>query len=119
MSRPFAAHAVTIGNLLDGTYALRVPVFQRDYAWTTLEAGQLLDDVITALRMGESGDDAEPADYFIGAIVLLEAKDPSSEPDGANATTAAHHEIIDGLVDWLGDRAVHDFGFSSCGDSRR
>ncbi len=97
MSTPFAAQAVTIGSLLSGDYALRVPVFQRDYAWTVVEAGQLLDDVLAALQIGETGNDAEQSDYFIGAIVLLQ----SSEPPDANAAGAGvpepRHDIIDGL----------------------
>ncbi|MEZ5854600.1 MAG: DUF262 domain-containing HNH endonuclease family protein [Hyphomicrobiaceae bacterium] len=97
MSTPFAAKAVTIGQLLDGNYALRVPVFQRDYAWTTNEAGQLLDDIIAALRIGEAGDDTEPSDYFIGAIVLLEATDAAVTAAEPKADAPRHHEIIDGL----------------------
>ncbi len=52
-------------------YLFRIPPYQRPYAWTTDEAGELLDDLMTALGDGQPSD--QPP-YFLGSIVLI--KDP-------------------------------------------
>lgn len=46
-----------------------MPCYQRPYSWTTVEAGQLLEDVLSAAGVGVGF--AEP-DYFLGAILLLD-----------------------------------------------
>lgn len=53
-------------------YLFRIPSYQRPYAWTTEQASELLDDVMTAC--GDSGDVADASPYFLGSIVLI--KDP-------------------------------------------
>ncbi len=46
-------------------YLFEIPLYQRPYAWTTEEVGELLDDLLFAV---ETGDDAP---YFLGSIVLI------------------------------------------------
>ena len=53
-------------------YLFHIPDYQRPYAWTTDQAGELLDDLLTA--MVENGD----SPYFLGSIVLI--KDPGTAP---------------------------------------
>lgn len=53
-------------------YLFRIPSFQRPYAWTTEQASELLDDILTACP--ESGEVADASPYFLGSIVLI--KDP-------------------------------------------
>lgn len=53
-------------------YLFRIPSYQRPYAWTTEQTGELLDDLATAC--GEVGDVANASPYFLGSVVLI--KDP-------------------------------------------
>lgn len=76
--RQLEAHQYPLGKIFSSDYDFRIPDYQRPYAWSTEEAGQLLADLVDALERAE----AEP--YFLGSIVLV--KDPISP--GA--------EVIDG-----------------------
>lgn len=49
-------------------YVFNIPSYQRPYAWTTEQAGQLLDDLIECLG---NGDPSELSPYFLGSIVLI------------------------------------------------
>ncbi len=53
-------------------YLFSIPSYQRPYAWTTEQAGELLSDVSTACPDAGKVDEASP--YFLGSIVLI--KDP-------------------------------------------
>lgn len=53
-------------------YLFSIPAYQRPYAWTTEQAGELLDDIRTACGVTGAIPDASP--YFLGSIVLI--KDP-------------------------------------------
>jgi hypothetical protein len=60
-----------LSKVFSDDFAFEIPHYQRPYAWSTDEAGELLDDLATAL----GDDDEEPIDeippYFLGCIVLL------------------------------------------------
>lgn len=53
-------------------YVFRIPTYQRPYAWTTEQTGELLDDIRTACGTSEKPEDQSP--YFLGSVVLI--KDP-------------------------------------------
>jgi hypothetical protein len=53
-------------------YIFRIPSYQRPYAWTPDQAGQLLDDLLDSLDEDDAPGDLSP--YFLGSIVLI--KDP-------------------------------------------
>jgi hypothetical protein len=55
-------------------YLFSIPSYQRPYAWTTEQAGELLSDVSGACGPTGKVDDLSP--YFLGSIVLI--KDPQS-----------------------------------------
>ncbi|MGD9806873.1 MAG: DUF262 domain-containing protein [Hyphomicrobiaceae bacterium] len=82
---------MTIGEMLGSHLRLSVPGYQRPYAWTAHQAAQLLDDILLAIDdpAPSCTDDGNGSDYFLGAVVLMEA-----EP---SARTSATHEIVDGL----------------------
>jgi Protein of unknown function DUF262 len=63
-------------------YLFRIPSYQRPYAWTTEQASELLDDLVTAC--GDAGEVADQPPYFLGSIVLI--KSPT-EPEA---------EVVDG-----------------------
>jgi hypothetical protein len=53
-------------------YVFRIPSYQRPYAWTTEQAGELLSDILTAC--GDAGKPEDQSPYFLGSVVLI--KDP-------------------------------------------
>lgn len=86
---------MTLGELLGGNFRLTVPGYQRAYSWTTDHAGQLLDDLLTAMdEIGESD-----GDYFLGTVVLMET--PTADACGGDGSRSsaqsATHEVVDGL----------------------
>lgn len=70
-------HTIEAGEkpLLDifcDKYLFSIPSYQRPYAWTTEQTGELLSDISDAC--GERGDVDDQSPYFLGSIVLI--KDP-------------------------------------------
>ncbi|MBI5162754.1 MAG: DUF262 domain-containing protein [Magnetospirillum sp.] len=74
MKQTIQAQEKELKRIFSDDYLFRIPTYQRPYAWTNEQAGDLLDDLLTAL----GDDDGEPLDevapYFLGSIVLI--KDP-------------------------------------------
>jgi hypothetical protein len=66
-----------IGDVFSDEFRFSIPRYQRPYAWTTEQAGEMLDDLLAAA--GEDGvTDREP--YFLGSIVLVKTEgDPRAE----------------------------------------
>ncbi|MDX2158648.1 MAG: DUF262 domain-containing HNH endonuclease family protein [Hyphomicrobiaceae bacterium] len=94
MQAPFSSRCLTLAELLGDAHNLRIPDYQRGYAWTPTEAGQLLDDILQANDEASSSC-ADPADaYFLGAIVLMET---DAAEDDASEASAVAHDIVDGL----------------------
>ena len=58
-------------------HLFEIPFYQRPYAWTTDEVGELLEDLLFAMKRGDD------VPYFLGSIVLVKA-------DGADS------KVIDG-----------------------
>ena len=65
-------------RIFSDDYLFTIPDYQRPYAWTTDQTGDLLEDLLTA--MTTDGD----VPYFLGSIVLI--KDPGD----------ARAEVVDG-----------------------
>ncbi|MEZ5816512.1 MAG: DUF262 domain-containing HNH endonuclease family protein [Hyphomicrobiaceae bacterium] len=97
MFRPFNASCMTIGELLGGEMRFAIPGYQRAYAWTAVQAAQLLDDILLALdeTPASSGKLKPEDDYFLGAVVLMQVDRNGQASDAA--PVAATHEIVDGL----------------------
>jgi uncharacterized protein with ParB-like and HNH nuclease domain len=67
-----------IQKVFSNDFVFTIPLYQRPYAWTTEQAGELLEDLITSLGDGkEPIDDVNP--YFLGSIVLIKEKE--DKPD--------------------------------------
>ena len=67
-----------IKKVFSNDFVFTIPLYQRPYAWTTEQAGELLEDLITSLGDGkEQIDDLNP--YFLGSIVLI--KENVDKPD--------------------------------------
>ena len=58
-----------LGRVFSDDYVFEIPEYQRPYAWTTEQAGELLDDLLTA-----AAGDANSS-YFLGSIVLIKEPD--------------------------------------------
>lgn len=75
-------------KVLSNDFVFYIPLYQRPYAWTEEQAGELLDDVLGF--MGGPGDklDALPP-YFLGSIVLIKQpeKPDSDVVDGQQRLT--------------------------------
>ena len=87
------ASAFLVSDILSGPFFLDVPVYQRSYAWTRDEAGQLLDDLMEASGI-EPEANPEP-DYFLGSILLMDSAEGSSERLGPRMAPR-EFDIVDG-----------------------
>lgn len=78
-----------ISKVFSNDFVFTIPLYQRPYAWTTEQAGELLDDLITSLGDGnEKIDEINP--YFLGSIVLIKGDKPNSEVvDGQQRLTTS------------------------------
>lgn len=86
MPEVIKAHESPIVNIFDNNYRFVVPDYQRPYAWTTEQTGELLGDLLDAVGSIDATNkvnDAHP--YFLGSVVIIKGND--LEP---------HAEIIDG-----------------------
>ncbi|MCL1469925.1 DUF262 domain-containing protein [Argonema antarcticum] len=67
-----------IYDIFSAKFVFTIPLYQRPYAWTTEQAGELIEDLITFLGDGnEPIDDLNP--YFLGSIVLIKGDNPGAE----------------------------------------
>ena len=70
LQRTFEAADRPVKEVFSPKYLFTMPSYQRPYAWTNDEAGELLSDLTNALPTNDEGDRAKP--YFLGSIVLTE-----------------------------------------------
>lgn len=67
-----------IKKIFSDDFVFTIPLYQRPYAWTKEEAGELLEDLLTFLGEGnETIDELNP--YFLGSIVLIKSEQPVAE----------------------------------------
>lgn len=60
----------SIGSLFSEKYEFHIPSYQRPYAWTTEQAGELFKDLYDFYKDGNKDDN-----YFLGSIVLEKTND--------------------------------------------
>lgn len=85
--------SLRLADLLSDPFLFAIPPYQRPYSWTTMEAGQMLDDVVQASGV-ENPATAEP-DYFFGSILLLDTVG-GALPAGGGALPPRTFEVVDG-----------------------
>jgi hypothetical protein len=94
----FTAQIVHVVELFANPFLIEAPSFQRAYAWTPKEAGQLLDDISLALDEAEAG---AIGDYFLGTMLFIDrdgAAAPTSRwPRRQRPTPTRVLEVIDGF----------------------
>lgn len=77
MAKTLEAQDKLIRELFEGNYQFEIPDYQRPYAWTTEQAGELFDDLITAMQDAKTSDTT--SQYFLGSIVLIKnGREPKS-----------------------------------------
>lgn len=65
-------------KIFSDDFFFEVPLYQRPYAWTTEQAEELFDDLLTfAVDNTEQIEDLTP--YFLGSIVLIKGEGPNAE----------------------------------------
>ena len=69
MKQTIEAREQELKRVFSDDYLFEIPAYQRPYAWTTEQATELLDDLLTA--MGNDGEMEEVSPYFLGSIVLI------------------------------------------------
>jgi uncharacterized protein DUF262/uncharacterized protein DUF1524 len=88
----FNAQIVSVQELL--AILIQAPSFQRSFAWTSKEAGQLLDDVGVALDEAEAGANGE---YFLGTMLFIERDGPAPSRLSWRGRSPRILEVIDGF----------------------
>jgi uncharacterized protein with ParB-like and HNH nuclease domain len=72
------ANQLSIHKVFSDDFVFTIPLYQRPYAWTTEQAGELFEDLVSALGDGnEKIDDINP--YFLGSIVLIKGDKPDAQ----------------------------------------
>ncbi|MCY3601622.1 MAG: DUF262 domain-containing HNH endonuclease family protein [Chloroflexi bacterium] len=83
MTQTIKANERDLKTVFSDDYLLRIPVYQRPYAWTTEQVDELLDDLFNAVAHDEDSP------YFLGSVVLIksEAAPDSEVVDGQQRLT--------------------------------
>src|SRR5213594_488861 len=73
---------------------IEAPSYQRSYAWTPKEAGQLLDDISLALDEADAG-----GDYFLGTMLFIDRDGAAAAPSRLawRVRPSRTLEVIDGF----------------------
>ena len=94
-------------KIFSNDFNFNIPLYQRPYSWTTEQAGELLDDLLSFIGSDAGVDIKDLSPYFLGSIVLIKAESiPDAEVvDGQQRLTtltillsALRHTIADGKL---------------------
>lgn len=79
MAQFLSAKEQPIDKVFSSDYVFTIPGYQRPYSWSTEQALELLEDLLSAMAEGPS-DLHEAIPYFLGSIVLIKKDNrPESE----------------------------------------
>ena len=77
MAKTLEAHDKLIREIFEGSYQFEIPDYQRPYAWTTEQAEELFNDLMSAMQDARSNE--ATSQYFLGSIVLIKNdRDPKA-----------------------------------------
>lgn len=77
MTKTLEAHDKRLVEIFSDSYQFVIPDYQRPYSWTTEQAGELFDDLYSAMQ--DAPLDGTPGLYFLGSVVLIKnGHDPKS-----------------------------------------
>ena len=97
-------HEYPVSKIFSPEFGFVIPPYQRPYAWTTEEAGELFDDIESFMQQtGASADDP----YFLGSIVLIKTEEsPRAEVIDGQQRLTTLTLLLAALVEKLsGDEA--------------
>ena len=69
MAKTLEAHDKLIREIFEGSYQFEIPDYQRPYAWTTEQAEELFNDLMSAMQ--DARTNGATSQYFLGSIVLI------------------------------------------------
>lgn len=72
MASTLSAHEKKIAQVFSDEFEFNIPGYQRPYAWTVQQAGDLIDDLLSFIE-GQIGPITEMSPYFLGSIVLIKS----------------------------------------------
>lgn len=75
MSDRITAKELPVSEILSEHYSFEMPSYQRPYAWTTEECGQLLEDLVDFYQNTKRINQTPVENYFLGCIVLVKQAD--------------------------------------------
>ena len=106
MAKTLEAHDKLIREIFEGSYQFEIPDYQRPYAWTTEQAGELFDDLISAMQ--DARISGATSQYFLGSIVLIknDREPKSSVVDGQQRLVPGLEGIGDVLQEDQPERDV-------------
>ena len=111
MSETIEAKALQLVSIFGDNYRFEIPEYQRPYAWTTEQTGELLDDLLHAMGDVESVSEASP--YFLGSIVIIKSgSDPLAQiVDGQQRITTLTilFCVLRELASVNNKRTLHDY----------
>jgi hypothetical protein len=92
----FAARIVQLDELFAKRYVIEAPAYQRAFAWTPTEAGQLLEDIASA---AEEDDGRGAEDYFLGAMLFIDREGKMTQRRRVWRRGRAIHvfDVVDGF----------------------
>lgn len=77
MAKTLEAHDKLIREIFEGSYQFEIPDYQRPYAWTTEQAEELFNDLMSAMQ--DARTNGVTSQYFLGSIVLIKNdRDPKA-----------------------------------------
>lgn len=77
MAKTLEAHDKLIREIFEGSYQFEIPDYQRPYAWTTEQAEELFNDLMSAMQ--DARTNGATSQYFLGSIVLIKNdRDPKA-----------------------------------------
>lgn len=69
IAKTLDAHNKLIRDIFEGIYQFEIPNYERPYAWTTEQATELFDDLVSAMQ--DARNSGSTNQYFLGSIVLI------------------------------------------------
>lgn len=99
MAKTLEAHDKLIREIFEGSYQFEIPDYQRPYAWTTEQAGELFDELISAMQ--DARVSGATSQYFLGSIVLIknDREPKSSVVDGQQRLAERQKRLVGVLKD--------------------
>lgn len=89
MTHTLNAKEQPLDKIFSGDYVFSIPGYQRPYSWTTDQAQELLDDLVSFMTASGDGKLDQIPPYFLGSIVLIkrEAVPEATVVDGQQRLT--------------------------------